>query len=224
MDFLDEGEYVTRREAMVTTQIMQRGILEKRLLDAMRTVPRHLFVPKGYRRYAYSDHPLPIGEGQTISQPYMVALMTNLLELKGGENVLEIGTGSGYQAAVLAHLVREVHTVEIIPEVAENARKILKNLGYANVFLHIGDGSFGWPECAPYDGIIVTAAARETPKGLLEQLKPTGCLVIPTGGPSLQHIEKWTRERGEWVSESILAVSFVPLRGAEGWTRDEWPI
>jgi len=224
MDFLDEGEYVTRREAMVTTQIIQRGILDKRLLDAMGTVPRHLFVPPGYRRYAYSDHPLPIGEGQTISQPYMVALMTSLLGLTGGETVLEIGTGSGYQAAILSHLAKEVHTVEIIPAVAENARKILAALGYANVFLHIGDGSFGWSECAPYDGIIVTAAAKETPRALLDQLKPSGCLVIPTGGPSLQYIQKWTMENGEWTSESILAVSFVPLRGAEGWTREEWPI
>jgi len=224
MDFLDEGEYITRREAMVTSQIMQRGILEPHLLEAMRTVPRHLFVPRGYRRYAYSDHPLPIGDGQTISQPYMVALMTSLLDLNPEATVLEIGTGSGYQAAILSHLAREVHTVEIIPEVAARAQKLLTSLGYTNVFLHTGDGSFGWLESAPYDGIIVTAAAKEIPQALLDQLKPSGCLIIPTGGPSLQHIQKWTRENGEWTTENILAVSFVPLRGAEGWTHDEWPI
>ncbi len=223
MDFLEEGEYVTRRESMVTNQIIQRGITEKRLLNAMRTVPRHLFVPAGYKRYAYSDHPLPIGEGQTISQPYMVALMTNLLVLTGVEKVLEIGTGSGYQAAILAHLAAEVHTVEILPHVADKASKILTSLGYTNIFQHIGDGSFGWPEMAPYDAIIVTAAAKETPQTYFDQLKPSGRLVIPTGGPSLQHIQRWTNENNEWIPESILAVSFVPLRGAEGWTRDEWP-
>lgn len=223
MDFLEEGEYVTRRESMVTNQIVERGITEKRLLDAMRTVPRHLFVPAGYKRYAYSDHPLPIGEGQTISQPYMVALMTNLLELTGVEKVLEIGTGSGYQAAILAHLAADVHTVEILPHVADKASKILASLGYTNIHQHIGDGSFGWPETAPYDAIIVTAAAKETPQTYFDQLKPSGRLVIPTGGQSLQHIQRWTNENNEWIPESILAVSFVPLRGAEGWTRDEWP-
>jgi len=133
MDFLEEGEYVKRRESMVNEQILVRGIKEPRLIEAMRTIPRHLFVPAGYRRYAYSDHPLPIGEGQTISQPYMVALMTNLLQLKGTEKVLEIGTGSGYQAAILSRLAAEVHTVEILPEVADKARQTLDSLGFQRI-------------------------------------------------------------------------------------------
>lgn len=224
MDFLDEGEYVTRRESMVTNQILSRGISEPRLISAMRSVPRHLFVPAGYHRYAYSDHPLPIGAGQTISQPYMVALMTNLLHLAGTEKVLEIGTGSGYQAAILAHLAAEVHTVEILPEMAEQARSTLASLGYTNILLHTGDGSLGWPENAPYDAILVTAAAKETPQALFDQLKTTGRLVIPTGGPSVQYIQSWSYENNRWDSESILAVSFVPLRGEEGWTQNEWPI
>ncbi|HBF40849.1 MAG TPA: protein-L-isoaspartate O-methyltransferase [Anaerolineaceae bacterium] len=224
MDFLDESEYVTRREAMVTEQILSRGIIEPRLIEALRTIPRHLFVPAGYRRYAYSDHPLPIGEGQTISQPYMVALMTSLLQLTGGEKVLEIGTGSGYQAAILSRLAREVHTIEIIPEVARKARKTLDSLGYTGISIHVGDGSLGYPESAPYNAILVTAAARDVPKAFFEQLDPTGRMVIPTGAQSLQHIQLWTHEFNHWEAENILAVSFVPLRGVDGWTREEWPI
>lgn len=224
MDFLDEEEYVTRREAMVSEQIIPRGIIEPRLIEAMRTVPRHLFVPAGYRRYAYSDHPLPIGEGQTISQPYMVALMTNLLQLTGKEKVLEIGTGSGYQAAILSRLAREVHTIEIIPEVARKASATLDSLGFSGITVHVGDGSRGWPEASPFDAILVTAAAKDIPKSFFEQLVKTGRLVIPIGGRSVQHIQLWTYEYNHWDSETILAVSFVPMRGEEGWNREEWPI
>ena len=224
MDFLEEGEYVKRRESMVNDQILSRGIKEARLIDAMRTIPRHLFVPAGYRRYAYSDHPLPIGEGQTISQPYMVALMTNLLQLKGTEKVLEVGTGSGYQAAILSRLAAEVHTVEILPEVAAKARQTLDSLGFQHITIHVGDGSMGWAEEAPYDAILVTAAAKETPGAYFGQLKQTGRMVIPLGGQGTQTIEYWTFENNRWDSESILTVSFVPLRGADGWSEEEWPI
>ncbi len=224
MDFLDEQEYVTRREAMVNEQIIPRGIIEPRLVQALRTVPRHLFVPAGYRRYAYSDHPLPIGEGQTISQPYMVALMTSLLQLTGSEKVLEIGTGSGYQAAILSRLAREVHTIEIIPQVAQKARKTLDGLGYTGITIHVGDGSLGCLEAAPFDAILVTAAAKEVPAAFFEQLNLSGRLVIPIGAQSVQHIQLWTYEYGHWDSETILAVSFVPMRGKEGWSREEWPI
>lgn len=224
MDFLDEGEYVSRREAMVSDQILARGIAEPRLLEAMRTIPRHLFVPAGYRRYAYSDHPLPIGESQTISQPYMVALMTSLLQLTGEEKVLEVGTGSGYQSAILSRLAREVHSIEILPEVAQKARKTLDELGFESVIIHVGDGSLGWPQAAPYDAILVTAAAKEVPLALFEQSKPTGRIVIPTGTRSLQHIQLWTYENGHWESEDILGVSFVPLRGPQGWSQKEWPV
>lgn len=223
MDFLEEGEYVKRRESMVNDQILSRGIKEARLIDAMRTIPRHLFVPAGYRRYAYSDHPLPIGEGQTISQPYMVALMTNLLQLKGTEKVLEVGTGSGYQAAILSRLAAEVHTVEILPEVAAKARQTLDSLGFQHITIHVGDGSMGWAEEAPYDAILVTAAAKETPEAYFDQLKQTGRMVIPLGGQGTQTIEYWTFENNRWDSESILTVSFVPLRGADGWSEEEWP-
>jgi protein-L-isoaspartate(D-aspartate) O-methyltransferase len=224
MDFLDEGEYVTRREAMVSDQILARGIAEPGLIEAMRTIPRHLFVPAGYRRYAYSDHPLPIGESQTISQPYMVALMTSLLQLTGIEKVLEVGTGSGYQSAILSRLAQEVHTVEILPEVAQKARKTLDELGFQGITVHVGDGSLGWPQAAPFDAILVTAAAKEVPPAFFEQLKPTGRMVIPIGSRSLQHIQLWTHEHSHWESEDILGVSFVPLRGSQGWSREEWPI
>ncbi len=217
-------QYKTRREAMVTYQIEKRGILDERLLDAMRTLPRHCFVPEEYRIHAYADHPVPIGEGQTISQPYMVALMTSLLELKGTERVLEIGTGSGYQAALLGMLAKEVHTVEIIPALADKARQNLQSVGIHNVAVHTADGTLGWPNAAPYDGIVVTAAAPDTPPPLFEQLKPEGRLVIPVGGHGVQEILLWRQEKGKWQSENILIVAFVPLRGKWGWSRSDWPI
>ncbi len=155
----DDPEFVELRNRMVTEQIISRGIQDERVLDALRRVPRHWFVPPEYANIAYSDSPLPIGHGQTISQPYIVALMTELLELRGDENVLEIGTGSGYQAAVLAGMSAEVHTVELIPELADGAAGLLQELGYANVHVHCADGSGGWPFNAPYGGVLVAAAA-----------------------------------------------------------------
>jgi len=159
-----------RRVDMVRTQLEERDITDARVLEAMRSVPRHLFVPERLRSWAYADHPLPIGDGQTISQPYIVALMTQLLDLKPGEKVLEIGTGSGYQAAVLAHLTDRVYSIEIKPELARNAERRLKGLGYETIQLRSGDGYAGWKEHAPYDAIIITCAAPEVPAVLLQQL------------------------------------------------------
>lgn len=219
--------YQPEREAMVTGQIARRGLRDPRLLDALRRVPRHLFVPPELRARAYADGPLPIGSGQTISQPYIVALMTSLLALRGGENVLEIGTGSGYQAAVLAELVSSaektgsVHTIERVSPLAEQAGAALRLLGYANIFIHTGDGSLGWPENAPYNGILVTAAAPSPPQPLIEQLAEGGRLVIPVGGRQGQDLQLWTKENGKMIFESLIPVAFVPLRGSLGWT-DEW--
>lgn len=216
--------YKSRREEMVANQIEKRGILEERLLDAMRTLPRHCFIPEEYRIHAYADHPVPIGESQTISQPYIVALMTSLLDLKGWETVLEVGTGSGYQAALLGMLAREVHSVEIIPSLAEQARKNLKTVGIRNVFVHAGDGTLGWAPAAPYDAILVTAAAPDSPPSFFDQLKPEGRMVIPVGGRGVQELLLFRQARGTWKSENILIVAFVPLRGQWGWSRDDWPI
>ncbi len=194
---------------------MRRGLYEPRLLAAFETVPRHLFVPEGERHLAYSDGPLPIGFGQTISQPFIVAFMTNLLKLSGEERVLEVGTGSGYQAAILSQLAKEVYTIELVPELAARAEKVLA--GYENVHCRAGDGSLGWPEAAPFDGIIVTAAAPDTPQPLLEQLKDGGLLVIPVGVRGYQDLEVWTRNGNEFDYRRELGVAFVPLRGKEGW-------
>lgn len=224
METSSELQYKTRREAMVTYQIRKRGISDERLLEAMRTLPRHLFIPADYREYAYEDHPVPIGESQTISQPYMAALMTDLLRLKGTEKVLEIGTGSGYQAALLGMLAQEVHTVEFIAPLAEQAKRNLEAAGIKNVMVHVADGTLGWSSAAPYDGILVTAAAPESPPPLFEQLKPDGRLVIPVGGRGIQEILYWKQVHGIWKFEKILEVAFVPLRGEWGWSHDEWPI
>lgn len=210
-------EYEKQRQRMVVEQISRRGLNEPRLLSAMRTVPRHLFVPSEYRSSAYEDGPLPIGFGQTISQPYIVALMTNLLQLQGNERVLEVGTGSGYQAAILSKLAQEVHTIELLPELAESAAKLLAELGMDNVHIHVGDGSLGWPDNAPYAGILVAAAAPQAPRALLEQLADGGRLVIPVGGRGFQELEVWERKGGRYVSSNVLSVAFVPLRGEQGW-------
>lgn len=210
------------RFLMVSSQIERRGIHDERLLDAMRTVPRHLFVPVDKQSLAYEDFPLPIGHGQTISQPFIVALMTTLLELSGTGNVLEIGTGSGYQAAVLAMLSAAVHTVERFSELAEHARVVLQSLDYSNVCVHHADGSEGWPQAAPYEAIIVTAAAPRAPKPLLDQLADGGRLVIPVGDRFMQDLQVWKRSGTEFTHKKNIPVAFVPLRGKYGWDEKEW--
>jgi protein-L-isoaspartate(D-aspartate) O-methyltransferase len=214
--------YERERNQMVKTQIARRGIKDPRLLVAFETVPRHLFVPEDYRYTAYDDGPIPIGHSQTVSQPYIVALMTDLLRLQGDERVLEIGTGSGYQAAILGMMTAEVHTVEYLPELATQAAKLLKELGFDNVYVHIGDGSLGWPEAAPYSGILVAAAAPSAPIALLAQLEDGGRLVLPVGGKSMQNLEIWTRKGEQFESKIETTVAFVPLRGEQGWDRKEW--
>jgi len=210
------------REQMVTSQIEHRGVHDPLVLAAMRKVPRHCFIPDSLRSQAYADIPLPIGSNQTISQPYIVALMTSLLELHGEENVLEIGTGSGYQAAVLSCLVKTVHTVERYAELAEGSDRVLKELGYHNVNVYVGDGSGGWPEHAPYDAIIVTAAAPDVPDLLLPQLIDGGRLVIPIGPRYSQELQLWRRSGGNYTSQDVLPVAFVPLRGKYGWQETGW--
>jgi protein-L-isoaspartate(D-aspartate) O-methyltransferase len=207
---------------MIEEQIRRRGLDDRRLLDAFRAVPRHLFVPEMMRRVAYEDHPVRIGQGQTISQPYIVAFMTNLLGLQGEENVLEVGTGSGYQAAILAQLAKSVHTVERYPELAEKARRTLESLDINNVFVHVGDGSLGWEKGAPYQGIVVTAAAPRTPRPLLDQLADKGRLVIPIGDRYMQDLYVWQRNGDDLSSRQSIGVAFVPLRGEHGWQEDEW--
>lgn len=209
------------RQKMVKEQIESRGIKNERVLDAFRAVPRHEFVPRELRVEAYQDHPLPIGNGQTISQPYIVALMTEGLNLDGSEKVLEIGTGSGYQAAILSILAREVHSVERVPELAEAARAKLHRLGYRNVTVHEGDGTLGWPTEAPYDGILITAAAPMMPPGLVGQLAQGGRLVAPIGSRWRQTLEVWVKREGQVTRQEILPVVFVPLIGEEGWQEGE---
>ena len=200
---------------MIETQIVGRGLHDPRLLAAFEIVPRHLFVLEQDRHLAYADGPLPIGFEQTISQPYIVALMTDLLQMKGDERVLEVGTGSGYQAAILAHMAKEVHTIEFVPELAARAEGLLSD--YSNVFCHLSDGSLGWQEAAPYDAIIVTAGAPKTPQDLLNQLKDGGRLVIPVGTRGYQVLEVWTRHGDNFDRDEVIEVAFVPLRGKHGW-------
>ncbi len=220
---MEESEETIRlREQMVITQIARRGIEDERLLEAFRRVPRHLFVPPEYREWAYTDGPLPIGRGQTISQPYIVALMIFLLHLRGDERVLEIGTGSGYQAALLGYLAREVHTIEYIPELAQEATARLKELGFENVHCHVGDGSLGWPPAAPYHGILVAAAAPQVPAPLLEQLADDSRLVIPIGSQGYQELQVWHRRGPRFESQVVTGVAFVPLRGAYGWKGEDF--
>ena len=201
-----------QRNDMVRTQLEERNITDARVLEAMRAVPRHLFVPERLRSWAYADHPLPIGDGQTISQPYIVALMTQLLDLKPGEKVLEIGTGSGYQAAVLAHLTDRVYSIEIKQELARNAERRLKGLGYETIQLRSGDGYAGWKEHAPYDAVIITCAAPEVPAALFQQLHEGGRIVMPRGNPwGNQILSVITKVKGKPVIDNITAVRFVPM-------------
>jgi len=208
----EEPPWKKLRDAMVRTQIAARDVGNFRVLDAMRTVPRHLFVPEAYRRKAYDDQPLPIGYDQTISQPYIVAIMTELLEPKAGDKVLEIGTGSGYQAAVLARLVGSVYTIEIVSPLAESARALLRDLGYTNVSVMTGDGYLGHPDAAPYDGIVVTAAPKEVPQPLIDQLKLGGRLVIPVGS-FYQELMVLERTAKGVERKTLFPVRFVPMTG-----------
>ena len=208
-------DFERERLLMIEQQIRDRGLQEPRLLEAMAHVLRHLFVPLANQHLAYADMALPIGSGQTISQPYIVALMTDLLALGGEEFVLEVGTGSGYQAAILGRLARQVHTVEIIPALAVHAKRLLQE--YDNVCCHQGDGSVGWPSAAPYDRIVVTAAAPDAPNALLSELRDGGRMVVPVGGPGYQTLEVWTRAGDNFRKRSEIGVAFVPLRGEQGW-------
>jgi len=208
-----EENYAQQREMMVEQQIVARGVKNKKVLDAMNSVPRHLFVPEGYRRGSYFDQPLPIGLGQTISQPYIVALMTEMLDVDNDDTVLEIGTGSGYQAAVLSTLVKKLYTVEIVEELGLQATERLRSLGYDNVEVRISDGGLGLPEKAPFDAIIVTAAASQIPDPLIKQLKPGGRMVIPVDNnffsQDLLIVEK--DEDGKINIKNTIPVRFVPL-------------
>ncbi len=221
-DTMYADPFITLREKMVSEQIARRGLHAPRLLEAFRHVPRHSFVSPECQKNAYDDGPLPIGSGQTISQPYIVALMTSLLALEGKENVLEIGTGSGYQAAILAELARTVHTIERHSPLAERASETLHTLGYANIFIHTGDGTRGWPDASPYQGILVTAASPNPPQPLLDQLAEGGRLVIPVGNHYGQDLQVWERHGDKFEPESIIPVMFVPLRGEFGWKDEEW--
>lgn len=209
------GERVAEREAMVVRQIQSRDVKDPNVLKAMRTVPRHVFVPPGQQRDAYQDHPLPIGEGQTISQPYIVAFMTEALALDPNSNVLEIGTGSGYQAAVCAEIARRVYTIEIVEPLAASAAKRLKTLGYPNVLVKAGDGYHGWPEKGPFDAIIGTAAARRIPPALLDQLAPGGRMILPVGDAwGFQYLILVTRDAGGVLRrKEVMPVRFVPMTG-----------
>lgn len=206
--------YAEAREAMVTDQIEARGVSDPLVLAVMRRLPRHRFVPEEYLRQAYADHPLPIGYGQTISQPYIVALMTEALRVRPGQRVLEIGTGSGYQAAVLGEMGLEVYTVEIIPELTQQAARRLADMGYANIHVQQADGYYGWSEHAPYDAIIVTAAPDHLPQPLVQQLKEGGRLVIPIGPQgAVQTLWLFEKQGGELLATNLGAVRFVPLTG-----------
>ncbi len=210
-------EYATIRQNIVETQLKARDINDEDVLRVMQMVKRHEFVPEDLKEKAYEDHPLPIGHGQTISQPYIVALMTQSLQVDKNDKVLEIGTGSGYQAAVLAELVKEVYTIEIVEELATSAKERLKNLGYGNIEVLHADGYFGWPDKAPFDKIIITAAVNHVPPPLLEQLKDGGKLILPLGSTlRFQTLTLVTKKGGDLQTEIITGVRFVPMTGKAG--------
>ena len=208
----DDATLARARERMVAEQIAARGVKDPLTLAAMRRVPRHLFVPEESRGQAYDDHPLPIGHGQTISQPYIVAFMTEALGLRGGETVLEVGTGSGYQAAVLSEIAARVYTIEIVEALAEESRRRLRTLHYANVEVRAGDGYLGWPEQAPFDAIVVTAAAPRVPETLKRQLKEGGRLIVPVGDDA-QELVAVVRHGNRYEERRVLPVRFVPMTG-----------
>ena len=209
------AERIDERKRMVATQILARDVKDPNVLHAMQIVPRHAFMPVSQRRYAYADRPLPIEHNQTISQPYIVAFMTDALKLRPDSKVLEIGTGSGYQAAVCAEIAREVYTIEIVEGLAKTAKERLKKLGYKNVFVKAGDGFFGWPDKGPFDAIIGTAAAKRIPKPLIEQLKPGGRMIIPTGSAyGFQYLELVRKDKEGKIRKSrVMPVRFVPMTG-----------
>lgn len=209
--------YERERLRMVEEQLVRRGLTDARVLDALRKVPRHLFVEEALRDRAYGDHPLPIGEEQTISQPYIVALMTQLLELSDRDKVLEIGTGSGYQTAVLAELARRVCSIERLPRLAERARALLEQLGYANVWVRVGSGTLGWPDEAPFDRILVTAGGPSVPPPLFQQLAEGGRLVLPLGDPVNQTLTVVEKVRGEMKTQVHGECKFVKLVGKYAW-------
>ncbi len=209
--------YEALRRRMVDEQLAGQGIRDARVLDALREVPRHLFVPESQIAQAYENHPVGIGEGQTISQPYMVACMSQALALQGGEKTLEIGSGSGYQTAVLKALGADVYTVERVPELSDRARRNVERAGYSGVHYKVGDGSRGWPEAAPFDRVIVTAGAPSLPLSLVEQLRDGGSMVIPVGGEEEQELLLVRRGQGRVTRERICTCVFVKLWGEEGW-------
>ena len=211
---MTQEKFAQQREQMVETQLKSRDIQSERVLGAMKKVPRHLFMPESVRQYAYIDSPVPIGQGQTISQPYIVGLMTQTVDPQPGDRALEVGTGSGYQAAVLGELVQEVYTIEIIPALAERAEKTLSEWGYDNVEVRQGDGYQGWPEQAPFDIILVTAAPEVIPQPLIDQLAEGGRLVVPVGAQGeIQTLTLLTKEKGEVKRTYITDVRFVPMTG-----------
>ena len=214
---IEVSEWKHERERMVEKQIVKRGVKDTRVIQAMKKVPRHLFIDKTYYHQAYNDYPLPIGQSQTISQPYMVASMTELLELKGDERVLEIGTGSGYQTAILALLCSKVYSVERISELTKKARLTLKRLGFNNINLIVRDGTLGWPEFAPYNGIIVTAGAPEIPDALIEQLANNGRMAIQVGNEACQTLNYVEKHKGRIYRKEFFGCTFVPLVGKGGW-------
>jgi len=216
---IEVKEWQAERERMVKEQIIGRGIKDNKVLEAMKRVPRHLFIDKIYQHQAYNDYPLPVAYGQTISQPYMVAVMTELLELKANEKVLEIGTGSGYQTAILALLCSKVYTIERIGSFTQRARNILEDLGFRNISFMVGDGSIGWAEFAPYDGIMVTAGAPEIPNSLIEQLAENGRLVIPVGTEYWQILNLVKKHKGRIYRKELFECTFVPLLGKQGWQK-----
>jgi protein-L-isoaspartate(D-aspartate) O-methyltransferase len=210
-------DYVVLRKRMVEEQLMSRGINNRRVLDVFGKIERHKFMPKDLASNAYADFPVPIGEGQTISQPYIVALMTEYLSLTGQEKVLEIGTGSGYQTAILAELSKEVYSIERFENLAKNAQRILNELGYANIKIKVGDGTLGWPEVAPFDRIIITAASARIPLPLSEQLKDNGKLIMPLGESYSQVLTLFEKKKDRLESTQICGCVFVPLVGKYGW-------
>lgn len=214
---LSKEDYKRLRENMIESHIKSRAIADEGILKAMEKIPRHLFVSEGQRSYAYEDFPLPIGEEQTISQPYMVALMTEALQLKGNEKVLEVGTGSGYQSAILSKLSKEVYTTEKIESLALKAERLFEELGYENIKVKVCDGTQGWAEHSPYDGIIVTAGAPQIPEPLIEQLAKNGRIVIPVGESFSQDLVVGEKIKGKLIKKIICGCVFVPLIGKYGW-------